>query len=46
MFDTLVSDTLSLFQEGLAKSDWDSVINASSMVSVFIDTFPERSIEF
>ena len=46
IFDTLVSDTLSLFQEGLAKSDWDTVINATSLVSVFIDTFPERSIEF
>ena len=41
-----MSDTLSLFQEGLSKQDWDSVINATSLVSVFIDTFPERSVEF
>ena len=46
MFDTLVSDTLSLFHEGVSKQEWDSVINACSMVSVFIDSFPERSVEF
>ena len=42
----MVADSLSIFQEGVAKQDWDSVINACSMVSVFVEIFPERTVDF
>jgi hypothetical protein len=45
-FDTVVSECLAQFTEGADKQDWDAVVNATSMVSVFIEVFPERSIDF
>ena len=44
--DGIVTESLYLFNDSHSQQDWDTFMNACSMVSVILDCFPERSREF
>ena len=45
-FDTIVTDSRAYVRDSIAKQEWETLINACSLISALSDVFPERQRDF